>query len=75
MEAVNAAKSEARTSEVRYIDGMEKQTLGNLMKRLSDGIKMEFEVSRLDPLFADKASYQKFKERQDRYQVTKGDLS
>lgn len=74
MEAVNAAKSEARTAEVKYVDGMEKQTLGSLMKRLSDGIKMEFEVSRLAPLFADKASYQKFKERQDRYQVTKGDL-
>ncbi|MBR2654324.1 MAG: 2-hydroxyacyl-CoA dehydratase, partial [Lachnospiraceae bacterium] len=67
-------KSEARTSEVKYVDGMEKQTLGSLMKRLSDGIKMEFEVSRLAPLFADKASYQKFKERQDRYQVAKGDL-
>ena len=53
MEAVNAAKSEARTSEVKYVDGMEKQTLGSLMKRLSDGIKMEFEVSRLAPLFAD----------------------
>ena len=75
MEAVNAAKSEARTSEIRYVDGMEKQTLGSLVKRLSDGIKMEFEVSRLAPLFADKASYDKFKARQDRYQVAKGDLA
>ncbi|MBQ3406802.1 MAG: 2-hydroxyglutaryl-CoA dehydratase, partial [Lachnospiraceae bacterium] len=74
MEAVNAAKSEARTSEIKYVDGMERQTLGSLMKRLSDGIKMEFEVSRLEPLFADKASYQEFKDRQDRYQVAKGDL-
>ena len=75
MEAVNAAKSEARTSEIKYVDGMEKQTLGSLVKRLSDGIKMEFEVSRLAPLFADKASYDKFKARQDRYQVSKGDLA
>ena len=61
MESVNAAKSEARTAEVRYVDGMEKQTLGSLVKRLSDGIKMEFEVSRLAPLFADIASYKEFK--------------
>ncbi len=75
MESVNAAKSEARTSEVKYVDGMEKQTLGSLVKRLKDGIKMEFEVSRLEPLFANKDSYRKFKARQDRYQVAKGNLA
>ncbi|MEE3378480.1 MAG: acyl-CoA dehydratase activase-related protein, partial [Lachnospiraceae bacterium] len=75
MESENAARSEARTNDVPYVPGMEKTTLHDLVTKLESGIKMEFEVSRLDPLFKDQEEYEEFRERQDRYKVEKGILA
>ncbi|MDO4803303.1 MAG: acyl-CoA dehydratase activase-related protein [Lachnospiraceae bacterium] len=75
MESVNAAKSEARTAEIPYTEGMEKTTLQELVDKLESGIQMEFEVSRLEPLFTGEEDYAAFKERQDHYQVDKGILA
>ena len=75
MESENAARSEARTNDVPYVPGMEKTTLHDLVMKLESGIKMEFEVSRLDPLFKDQEEYEEFRERQDRYKVEKGILA
>ena len=43
--------------------------------RLKNSIKMDFEVERMEPLFATKEDYKAFNERQSAYQVKKGDLS
>ena len=75
LESVNAARSEARTNDIPYVPGMEKTTLGELMTKLENGIRMEFEVSRLDPLFKNREEYEEFRERQDRYKVEKGILA
>ncbi len=37
-------------------------------------MQMEFEVSRMEPLFASKEDYDAFRARHDQYQVKKGDL-
>ena len=47
----------------------------DLITRLSSGIRMEFEVKRMDPLFADQADYDEFTRRHENHCVTKGDLS
>ncbi len=36
---------------------------------------MEFEVARMDPLFASKEEYEDFSERQSQYNVVTGDLA
>ncbi len=46
-----------------------------LNKKLTSGIKMEFEVSRMAPLFKDEAAYEEFKTRHSIHSVKKGDLS
>ena len=46
-----------------------------LNKKLTSGIKMEFEVSRMTPLFADETEYNTFKTRHSLHSVKKGDLS
>ncbi len=46
-----------------------------LHTRLKNGIAMEFEVKRLEPLFADQASYDAFLARHSQHAVEKGDLS
>lgn len=75
MEAVNAARSEARTAEREYHEGEEKTSLKAMCDRLTSGIKMEFEVSRMEPLFKNREDYEAFRARQDKYQVAKEDLS
>ncbi len=50
-------------------------SLEELIETLSSGIKMEFEVKRMEPLFASQADYDAFCERHARHQVKKGDLS
>ena len=50
-------------------------SLEALIDKLSGEIHMEFEVERLDPLFADQAAYDEFRERHSKATVTKGDLS
>ena len=50
-------------------------TLQSLIDRLSTGIKMEFEVARLDPLFKDQAEYDAFIERHSDNHVETADLA
>ena len=50
-------------------------SLHALIERLSHGIKMDFEVKRMEPLFTDEADYEEFKTRHASHDVKKGDLS
>ena len=50
-------------------------SLSEMVKKLSSNIKLEFEVARLDPLFASREAYEKFTERQNQYSVAKRDFS
>lgn len=50
-------------------------SLHDLIKRLSHGIKMDFEVKRMEPLFTDEADYEKFRTRHASHDVKKGDLA
>ncbi len=49
-------------------------TMEEMVNKLSSNIKMEFEVERMEPLFADRASYDTFKERHGKHHVTTGSL-
>ena len=75
MNAQEAAENEARMNETVYHPGDEKVTLSAIMKRLENGVEMEFEVNRMNPLFSSKEEYDRFRERQDRYKVEKADFS
>ena len=50
-------------------------TLNTLVKKLSGKIKLEFEVARMEPLFASQEDYDEFIERQNSYNVVTDDLS
>ena len=50
-------------------------SLDKLIADLSGGIKMKFEVKRMQPLFKDEADYKEFTDRHDQYKVRRGDLS
>lgn len=50
-------------------------TLSDMINKLSSGIKMEFEVARMEPLFASKEEYDAFRTRHENTKVKKGDLS
>ena len=50
-------------------------TMEEMVNKLSSDIKMEFEVERMEPLFADQASYDAFKERHSRHHVTTASLA
>ena len=50
-------------------------SLHDLIERLSHGIKMDFEVKRMEPLFTDEADYEKFRIRHASHDVKKGDLA
>ncbi len=50
-------------------------SMSDLCGRLSEGIAMDFEVARLDPLFASQDDYDEFIERQSQYNVVTGDIS
>jgi predicted CoA-substrate-specific enzyme activase len=49
--------------------------ISSLHDKLSHGIKMDFEVNRMEPLFADEADYEAFKERHAKHTVKKGNLA
>ena len=49
--------------------------LETLVEKLSSNIKMEFEVDRMEPLFATEKDYLDFQKRQSQYHVKKGDLA
>ena len=50
-------------------------SLSDMISRLTSGIKMEFEVKRMDPLFASQEDYDAFQARHAQHQVKNGDLS
>ncbi|MBR1439705.1 MAG: 2-hydroxyacyl-CoA dehydratase, partial [Lachnospiraceae bacterium] len=49
-------------------------SLQEMIDKLSGGIKMDFEVARMDPLFASKEEYDHFTERHQKAKVATGDL-
>ncbi len=49
--------------------------LSSMKERLEQGIKMEFEVERMEPLFEDDKAYEEFLERQSAYKVSTSDFS
>ncbi|KIR01916.1 Activator of (R)-2-hydroxyglutaryl-CoA dehydratase [Lachnospiraceae bacterium TWA4] len=55
-------------------DSKNQLELTSMYERLNEGVKMEFEVKRLDPLFDSKEAYDKFLERQQHNAVKKADL-
>ena len=50
-------------------------SIDKMIEDLSSGIKMEFEVKRMDPLFKDEDDYRQFTERHNQFKVKRGDLS
>ncbi|MDO4344019.1 MAG: acyl-CoA dehydratase activase-related protein [Eubacteriales bacterium] len=52
-----------------------RMSTSDLITRLSGNIRLEFEVARLEPLFASQADYDAFNERQNQYNVVTDDLS
>ena len=50
-------------------------TMEEMVGKLSSDIKMEFEVERMEPLFADEAAYDAFKERHAAHHVETGNLA
>lgn len=56
-------------------DHAENFSLDKLIADLSGGIKMKFEVKRMQPLFKDEADYKEFTDRHDQYKVRRGDLA
>ncbi|WP_448864716.1 acyl-CoA dehydratase activase-related protein [Clostridium sp.] len=50
-------------------------SLHDLIERLSHGIKMDFEVKRMEPLFTDEADYEEFRTHHASHDVKKGDLA
>lgn len=55
--------------------GDHETSLTALQARLAEHIHMDFEVERMEPLFASEAEYQNFKTRHERHQVPVLDLS
>ena len=49
--------------------------LDTLIEKLSNGIEMEFEIKRMDPLFATEADYEAFTIRHNKHKVVKADLA
>ena len=50
-------------------------TMEEMVQKLSSDIKMEFEVERMEPLFASKEEFDEFEIRHSRHHVATGDLS
>jgi predicted CoA-substrate-specific enzyme activase len=56
-------------------DGKESFLLSSMQKKLDEGIQMDFEVNRMEPLFKDQADYEKFQTRHSIHTVKKGSLA
>jgi predicted CoA-substrate-specific enzyme activase len=65
----------AATGAAMNSKGESVTSLEALSKKLTTGITMDFEVSRMTPLFKTDDDYAQFKERHSRHSVVKGDLS
>lgn len=50
-------------------------TMEEMVNKLSSDIKMEFEVERMEPLFADRSEYENFKARHAKHHVKTDDLA
>lgn len=50
-------------------------SMSEMVEKLSSDIKMEFEVARMEPLFANEAEYNTFQERHGSYHVKSANLS
>lgn len=50
-------------------------SLGELKEKLSHKIELEFEVTRMEPLFASEKEYEDFTERHNKHNVRKGDFA
>ena len=50
-------------------------SLGELKEKLSHKIELEFEVTRMEPLFASEKEYEDFTERHNKHNVKKGDFA
>ena len=57
------------------LEDEEPVSLLNMIERLSSGIKLDFEVKRMEPLFKDEADYREFSERHACHCVKTGELS
>ena len=64
-----AAIGSAMTSE-----GKESFLLSDMYKKLDEGIEMEFEVHRMEPLFENEEAYKEFSKRHDLHTVKKSPL-
>ncbi|MCR5584585.1 MAG: 2-hydroxyacyl-CoA dehydratase [Lachnospiraceae bacterium] len=53
----------------------ERVLLSEMITKLEKGIKMDFEVARMEPLFADEQAYADFKARHEKATVRKGSLA
>jgi predicted CoA-substrate-specific enzyme activase len=49
-------------------------SLSSLHKKLSDGVSLDFEVHRMEPLFTDETEYEAFRARHAQHTVRKGSL-
>ncbi len=56
-------------------DGTGATTLKALLDKLSGEINMEFEVTRMEPLFASKEDYEQFQKRHNKHSVQKGSIA
>jgi predicted CoA-substrate-specific enzyme activase len=56
-------------------EGAQVTDIDALISRLESGISMDFELKRLDPLFANQEAYDAFRTRHAAHQVEKGDLA
>ena len=57
------------------LDNQAAVPLETLIQKLSSGIKMDFEVKRMEPLFKDRADYDRFCARHASNHVKSGDLA
>ncbi len=55
-------------------DDAETKDIDELIKNLNTGVKVSFEMPRLDPLFRDDAEYREFTERHSKAILKKGDI-
>ena len=56
-------------------EGVEERPVEKLIERLENGVKMEFEIKRMEPLFASREEYDAFCARHARAVVEKAELS
>lgn len=65
----------AATGAAMNSEGKNITTLASLRDKLAGEIHMEFEVTRMEPLFKDEKEYDEFTKRHNKHSVAKGDLS